>query len=277
MKKENAITLPSLLKASAIKSRFEEILGKNAASFISSLISIFNENEKMRKCDPTSILTAAATAANLNLPIQPQLGYAYIIPYYDYKTQTYLANFQIGVKGLLQLALRSNLFSTINTTEIYEGQIKSRNPITGEFEFGEQISDRIVGYAAYFRLLNGFSKTVYMTLAEIENHAMTFSETYRNEKTRPYSTWTKNFNAMAKKTVLKYLLKNYAPTSIQWQSKAIATALQDDQPTIQAEPYGDFVTDNNNVDGSETLKDYDEHNGTQFDEENFNATDGETI
>lgn len=277
MKQENALTLPSLLKASAVKNRFEEILGKNAASFISSLIAIFNDNEKMRKCDPTSILTAAATAANLNLPIQPQLGYAYIIPYFDYKAQTYLASFQIGVKGLLQLALRSNLFSTINATEIYEGQIKSRNPITGEFEFGKQTSNRIVGYAAYFRLLNGFSKTVYMTVAEIETHAMTFSETYRNEKTRQFSTWTKNFNAMAKKTVLKYLLKNYAPTSIQWQSKAIATALQDDQTTITAEQNVDFVTDDTDITKTKSTTDYTEEDETEFIEENFSNTDGEKV
>lgn len=229
---QQAVTLPNLLKASSIKKRFAEILGDNAAGFISSLMTIFRENERLRQCDPTSILTAAATAANLNLPIHPQLGYAYIIPYYDYKTKTYVANFQLGVKGLIQLALRSNLFSTINATEIYEGQIKAYNCITGDFEVGEQTSDKIVGYAAYFKLVNGFSKTVYMSVAEIQNHALTFSETYRNEKTRPYSTWTKNFSAMAKKTVLKHLLKNYAPTSIQWQSQAIATALQAEDPPV---------------------------------------------
>lgn len=232
MEKEKTVTLPALLKTSAIKNRFTEILGENAASFISSILTIFKDNDKLRQCEPSSILTAAAQAANLKLPIMPQLGYAYIIPYYDYKTKSYVANFQLGYKGLLQLAMRTNQFRNIHTTEIYEGQIKSFNCITGEIETGERTSNVVVGYAAYFQLLNGFSKTLYMTRADIENHAMTFSETYRNEKTRMYSTWTKNFDAMAKKTVLKKLLTTFAPTSVELQNNAVTNSAPDDPITV---------------------------------------------
>ena len=236
---EKAVTLPALLKTSAIKSRFTEILGDNASSFISSILTICKDNDKLRKCEPKSILTSAAKAANLKLPIEPQLGYAYIIPYYDYKTQTYSANFQIGYKGMIQLAMRTGLYQNINTTEIYEGQIKSFDFITGAMEVGERTSDVVVGYAAFFKLLNGFSKTLYMSKADIEKHAMTFSETYKNEKTRQYSTWTKNFNEMAKKTVLKKLLTTYAPISIEFQNNVLARAMQEEQPPTTIEPSDD--------------------------------------
>lgn len=253
MEKEKS-TLPVMLKSTAIKNRFTEILGNNAASFISSILTIFKENEKLRKCEPASILTAAAQAANLKLPILPQLGYAYIIPYYDYKTQSYVANFQLGYKGLLQLAMRTNQFKNIHTTEIYEGQIKSFNCITGEIELGERVSDTVIGYAAYFQLLNGFSKTLYMSIADMEQHAKSFSETYRNEKTRQYSTWTKNFHAMAKKTVLKKLLTTFAPTSIETQNNVEATAMQ--ESTITVEPSDDdFVLEQIDIETGDVLSD----------------------
>lgn len=226
---ETALTLPQMLKTNKVNTRFKEILGKNAASFVSSLLTIYNDNERLRKCDPVSILAAAGQAANLKLPIMPQLGYAYVIPFYDYKSGKYQAQFQLGYKGLIQLAMRSGLYRNLNSTEIYEGQIKRFNYITGEIEMGDRTSDNIVGYAAYMELVNGFSKTLYMSKADIERHAMTFSESYRNEKTRERSVWTKNFDAMAKKTVMKRLLTTYAPTSIEMQDGALATALRADQ------------------------------------------------
>ena len=224
-----AVTLPQLLKTNNVISRFKEILGKKAPSFISSILTMYNENEKMKKCDPYSILTAVGQAASLKLPIAPQLGYAYVIPYYDSKIGGYSAQFQLGYKGLIQLAMRSGLYRNLNSTEIYEGQIKRINYITGEIEIGERTSGKVVGYAAYMELINGFSKTLYMSRADIEKHALTFSESYRNEKTRERSVWAKSFDTMAKKTVLKKLLTVYAPTSIEMQESPLATALRMDQ------------------------------------------------
>ena len=123
-------TLPVLLRTPAIRNRFNEMLGKNATTFISSLMTIYAENDKLQKCEPDSVLKAAAQAANLGLPIMPQFGYAYVIPYYDTKGGKYIAQFQLGYKGMIQLAIRSGLFLTLNSTEIYEGQIKNFNEMT---------------------------------------------------------------------------------------------------------------------------------------------------
>lgn len=226
-----AMNLPEILKTDRVNGRFKEILGKQAQSFISSLLTIYNDNDKLRACDPNTILAAAGQAANLRLPILPQLGYAYVIPYYDYKSKGYVAQFQLGYKGLIQLAMRSGLYRNLNSTEIYEGQIKRINYITGEIVIGERTSNEVVGYAAYMELINGFAKTLYMSRADIEKHAMTYSESYKNEKTRERSVWAKSFDTMAKKTVLKKLLTVYAPTSIEMQEGSLATALRMDQDT----------------------------------------------
>lgn len=230
---KQATTLPALLQTSAVKNRFNEILGGTASSFISSILTIYRDNATLRKCDPTSILTAAGQAANLRLPIIPQLGYAYVIPYYDYKSGKYQAQFQIGYKGLIQLAMRSGLYRNLHSSEVYEGQIKDINPITGYVETGKRTSDKVTGYIAHMELVNGFTKTVYMSVAEVEKHAMTFSESYRNEKMRPYSPWTKNFNEMAKKTVMKKLLSTYAPVSIETQNSALATVAEEQPITLE--------------------------------------------
>lgn len=214
------ITLPQMLKSNNVNARFKTILGEGAASFISSILTIYNENSKLRQCDPMSILAAAGQAANLKLPIMPQLGYAYVIPYGN------VAQFQLGYKGLIQLAMRSGKFRHLNSSEIYEGQIKQFNPITGVIELGEKTSDKIVGYAAYMELLNGFSKTLYMSREDVERHAQKFSPHYRNSQ----SVWSKNFDTMAKKTVMKKLLSTYAPTSIEMKSNALMNAIQADQP-----------------------------------------------
>lgn len=228
------MTLPQMLKTSSVSGRFQQILGneKKAAKFVSSLLTLYNENEKFRKCDPSSILVAAGTAAQFDLPIMPQLGYAYVIPYYDYKSGKNVAQFQIGYKGMIQLAMRSGQFRTLNTTEIYKGQIKRINYITGEIEVGERTTNEVVGYIAYMELINGFSKTLYMSKEDVKRHAQNFSESYKNEKTRERSVWTKNFDAMAEKTVMKKLLNAYAPTSIEMQDGALARALRADQESV---------------------------------------------
>lgn len=234
------LTLPQLLKTEKVIGRFKEILGAQATSFVSSLLTMYKDSEKLRKCDPISVLAAAGTAANMKLPITPQLGYAYVIPYYDYKTSRYMAQFQLGYKGLIQLAMRSGQIRKLNCSEIYEGQIKQFNPITGDVEWGEITSEKVVGYAAYMELINGFSKLIYMSKADVERHAMTFSESYRNEKTREKSVWAKQFDAMAKKTVMKKLLTTYAPTSTEIQ-EAVCADDADNVPDATGESEFDTI------------------------------------
>jgi len=130
-------------------------------------------------------------------------------------------------KGLVQLALRSGQFRTINVTEIYDGEMQNENRLTGEFDFtGERLSDRVVGYAAYFALTNGFAKSLYMSIDQIKSHGKKFSKTYDFAS----GSWKTNFEAMARKTVLKLLLSRYAPLSVEMQS-----AITQDQAAIEVD------------------------------------------
>ena len=234
------LSLPQLLKVNSVVQKYAEVLGKNTQSFIATLLTIYNDDEKLRKCDPVSILAAAKQAAILQLPIVKQFGYAYIIPYYDSKNKKFVATFQVGYKGFLQLAMRTGDFRNVNTGVIYEGQIKKHNYITGEFELTDRTSDEVVGYFAYMELVNGFAKTLFMLKAEIEEHARQFSQsyTYDLKNGSKTSVWTKNFDSMAKKTVLKKLLNTYAPTSIEMQNNSLATAIRADQAVISKDSYG---------------------------------------
>lgn len=221
-------TLQQLLNSQHIKRRFEELLDKSAPSFISSILTIYNSNAKLRECSLNSILAAAGIAAALKLPINPSLGLAYIVPYKGH------AQFQLGYRGYIQLAMRSGQYRTLNTGAVRAGQIADIDFITGEIVRGEKISDVVVGYVAYMELINGFKKTLYMTEEELRAHAEKYSQSYAYDlrSGKKSSPWTTHFDAMAKKTVLKRLLSNFGVISIDQQSLALATALQADQAVI---------------------------------------------
>lgn len=221
-------TLQQVLNSAGIKRRFEELLDSSAPSFISSILSIVKSNSKLQECSTNSILAAAGIAAALKLPINPSLGFAHIVPYKGHAT------FQMGWRGYLQLAMRSGQYRTLNSGAVREGQIAEIDFITGEIQRGEKISDTIVGYVAYMELINGFKKTLYMTVEELQAHAEKYSQSYAYDMRsgRKSSVWSTNFDAMAKKTVLKKLLNNFGIISIDQQSVALATALQADQAVI---------------------------------------------
>ncbi len=244
-----------LLEKAGIKRRFEELLKDDAPAFVSSIFSIYNSNPKLRECSNTSILSAAGIAAALNLPINPSLGFAYIVPYNKQ------AQFQVGYKGFIQLAMRTNLYRTINASSVYEGQIKEINFITGEIERGEKISDNVVGYVAYLELLNGFNKTIYMTIDEIRAHAEKYSQSYAYDlkNGRKSSVWSTNFDAMARKTVLKKLLRVYAPLDI--NQRDLRTAIQADQSVITKDGFR-YV--DNEPDGEEKVSPFDKEQSDTF-------------
>ena len=184
----------------------------------------------MQGCDEQSIITAASQAVALNLSISPALGYAHVIPYNG------KATFQIGYKGLIQLAQRSGLYRTINADIVYEGEIKSRDRLSGKIEFGERTGNEVIGYFAHFELLNGFTSTLYMSKEDMENHALKFSTSYKFDKNKNSSVWAKEFDKMATKTVLKLLLNKYGPMSPEME-KAVAA----DQSVIDAEGNYNYV------------------------------------
>lgn len=236
-----------------VKAKFEEMMGKRATQFITSVLQIVNSNELLKNADAASIYNAAATAATLDLPLNNNLGFAYIVPYKtkvkgENGNQDYwvnVAQFQMGYKGFIQLAQRSGQFKTISSAAIYEGQIVSENPLTGyEFDFKVK-GEKVIGYAAYFKLINGYEATLYMTIEDLHKHGTKFSQTFK----KGFGLWKDDFDGMAKKTVLKLLLSKYAPLSVEMQ-KAVVT----DQSIINDEN-ADSVTyvDNYEIQSSEVV------------------------
>lgn len=229
--------LKALLASPAIIKRLEEIIGKNTGSFCASLIQISNSNALLQRAEPNTVISAAIVAATLNLPINNALGFAYIVPFNNSKAGVVEAQFQIGYKGLIQLAMRSGQIKRLVTTEIYANQIISRNPIKGyEFDFDIQPEkhEPAVGYYAYMELVNGFIAEAYMSVEDVQAHAARYSQTYK----KGYGVWKDNFDEMAKKTVMKQLLSKYAPMSIELQRATLA-----DQSVIHEIPADSNVID----------------------------------
>lgn len=225
---EQQLTTKDFFSRKGVKEKFEELLGKRAPGFITSVLQAVQSNEQLKTADPQTVYTAAAVAATLDLPINNNLGFAYIVPYKQWvekegaKRQVTVAQFQMGYKGFIQLAQRSGQFHTISEAAIYEGQLIGENPLTGfEFDFSASAkkSDTVIGYAAYFRLINGFEKVLYSPVDKIEGHAKRYSKNFAKYGT---GLWKDDFDAMARKTVLKALLSRYAPLSIEMQ-KAVIT------------------------------------------------------
>ena len=228
------ISLAGCLNNNTVKRKFEEVLGKKANGFISSLLSLTNSTPALQQADPKTVLSAAMTAATLDLPINPNLGFAYIVPYRSKNGMQ--GQFQMGYKGFNQLAMRTGQYKTINVSAVYEGQIKSIDPFTGDIERGEKESDKIIGYVAYFKMINGFEKYLYMTAEELEAHGKKYSQAYRSGKD---CLWKSNFDSMAKKTVLKLLISKYGIMSI--EMLGMDKALQADQAVIGKNNTYDYV------------------------------------
>ena len=217
--KYNRMTLSELLQSGVIKKRFEDVLGQKAAGFISSIMSAVSSNKKLLEANPLSVVSAAAIAASLDLPINPNLGFAHIVPYGGN------AQFQMGWRGYVQLAMRTGQYRLINVEKVYEGELVKYDRFTGEMIFDEskKTSDNIAGYVAFFRLLNGFEKYSYMTVKEIQDHGKKYSKSYSHSDGR----WKLDFDPMAKKTVLKLLLNRFGILSI-----SIEKAIQADQAIV---------------------------------------------
>lgn len=224
--------IKAYVESEAVKKRFSEVLGKKAPQFLASISSLVASQTNFTGCDPNTIMASAMVAATLDLPINPNLGFAYIIPYNSRNGKQ--AQFQMGYKGFIQLALRSGQFQTINATEVYEGEIVGLNRLTGELTLDQdkRKSDEVVGYAAYFRLINGFEKTLYMSVEQITKHAETFSKSYDN----PAGIWKKDFHSMALKTVLKLLLSKYGILSVDMQK-----AIEVDQAVMKDDGAAEYV------------------------------------
>ncbi|MCR1993509.1 recombinase RecT [Bacillus subtilis] len=206
---QQGTTMKGLLSSPAVMNRFEEVLGKRASQFTASILSLYNSENTLQKADPMSVISSAMVAATLDLPVDKNLGYAWIVPYKG------RAQFQLGYKGYIQLALRTGQYKSINCIPVHEGELQKWNPLTEEIDidFEKRESDSVIGYAAYFELLNGFRKTVYWTKAQVEKHKKKFSKSDFG--------WGKDWDAMALKTVLKSMLSKWGILSVEMQKAVI--------------------------------------------------------
>ena len=213
----NLPALKAALKAPSVTAKFQEMLGKRAPQFMTSITSVVQNNALLQKADVNSIIMGAAVAASMDLPLNPNLGYAALVPFNS--KDGCFAQVQIMIKGWTELFLRSGQCQAIVCETVYEGQLVKKNKFTGEYIFDEDAkkSDKIIGFMAYFKLTNGFEKYDYMTVEEVKAHAQKFSQTYR----KGGGIWREHFEAMGQKTVLKRLLTKYAPKSLEMQQMAI--------------------------------------------------------
>lgn len=230
------LSIKGLFTADSTKKRFEELLGKKAPGFISSVIQISTNNKLLASADPKTILNAAVTAAVLDLPINQNLGFSWIVPF---KGQ---AQFQMGWKGYVQLALRTGQYTNINVIDVYANQFKSFNTLTEELDadFSLEPQGEPIGYVCYFKLINGFSKTSFWSREKVTAHAKKYSQSFSSK----FSPWQDlvQFHEMAKKTVLKNTIAKWGIMSIDMQTAQLA-----DQ-AVQTEENNFRYVDNETID-----------------------------
>ena len=241
----------NLLESEDVKGRINEILGERAAAFTTSVIQLVNQSAQLAECDALTVVNAAMTAATLDLPLNNNLGLAYVIPYNVREGQIWVkkAQFQLGYKGFRQLALRTSQFKNLHQTDVREGEIIKRDRLTGEIEFNwvqddeERLKLPIVGYVSFFQLNNGFRSTLYMSNDELEAHALKYSKVYAKDKT---GLWATDRPAMCAKTVTKLNISKNAPLSVEDVHAAnLSKALKADQAIVN--PDGGFTYPDNDT------------------------------
>jgi recombination protein RecT len=230
---EKRISVKGLLEDPKYKKRFEEIMGKRSAAFCSSIISAVSMNKDLQLCDPNSVIRAGVMAATLDLPVDSNLGFAAIVPY-NQKDGGKKAQFQIMAKGFVQLGVRSGQYKRMGVSKVYEGQLIEWDELTSTLKLDNAAkkSDKVIGYASYFQLINGFESYFYMSADEARAHGKQYSKSYAydlrdNKKT---SKWSQDFDVMALKTVKKLNLSRWGILSVDLQ-----TAMKVDQAVIKSD------------------------------------------
>ena len=234
------------INSSYVQNQLKQVLGKNAGTFATSLVEVFTNDTQLQKCDQKKVIQEAIKAATLKLPLNKQLGYAYILVFnnWDKASRKSVPTPQIvlGYRGYIQLAMRTGQYKNINADVVYEGEMVGRDKLSGAIDLsGDKISEKVVGYFAHFETVNGFSKTLFMSLGEMAGYALKFSPSFkRNAEKNPLPSvdalcdmandqavngpqqgkvgWEGDFNSMAIKTVLRRLLSKYGYLSIEMMS-----------------------------------------------------------
>lgn len=239
-KQERPIDLfKSVINAPSVQTQFNNALGEHKDAFVASLIDLFTGDRSLQTCKPQLVIAEALRAATLRLPLNKALGFAYIVVYNNSVknpdgswTKVPTPTFIPGYKGYIQLAMRTGQYRTINADYVYEGELRKVNKLSGEIAFdGEKKSDKIVGYFCYFELLNGFSKTLYVSVEDMAAYAKRYSPSIGKATTiesliakandgivSKKVGWEGNFNDMALKTVIRRLLSKYGYLSVEMQN-----------------------------------------------------------
>lgn len=244
--------IASFLAQEAIKANVESVVGaKDSQRFISSVVSAVQTNPTLSECTNSSILSAALLGHSLNLPQSPQIGMFYMVPFKNKKKMkdsngrevtmdVTEATFQLSYRGMLQLAMRSGQYKAMNVTDIREGELVAYNPIEDTYEFKPETdytkrsSLKIVGYYAFFEMINGFKKGIYWTIEQLDAHAKKYSASYRNGWSS--SIWKSDFDAMAKKTLLRQLISKWGIMSVEMEKAYVG-----DQAVIREDGTPDYI------------------------------------
>lgn len=232
--------LKSILNAPSVQQQFQNVLKDSKGTFVASIIDLWGTDSKIQLCDPVDLVRECMKAAALKLPINRQLGYGYIIPFNNSKklpdgtwTKVMQPTFIIGYKGLIQLAMRTAQYKIINAGVAFEGEVQMVDKLSGEINFsGQKKSDKVVGYFGYFEMLNGYKKTLYVTVEDMAKHAKKYSPGLKAKKEvtiekliqlgtdqveGPEVGWLDNFGDMATKTCLRELFSKWGYMSIEMQ------------------------------------------------------------
>lgn len=242
-------TFSAFLAQDAMKKKINEMVGgEKGQQFVTSIISAVSTNPQLAECDNASIVSAALLGQALNLSPSTQLGQFYLVPFNDNKRGCKVAQFQIGYKGYIQLAIRSGQYKKLNVLAIKEGELIKYDPLDEDIEVKlieneeEREKAETIGYYAMFEYLNGFRKTIYWSKQRMEAHALKYSMGYRAKK--GYTFWEKDFDGMAYKTMLRQLISKWGIMSI---DLTMQKALESDMAVINDNGTYDYVDNNEMV------------------------------
>lgn len=248
-KKAQKLGLTSYLTQEAVKNQINNVIGgENGQRFISSIVSAVNNSPQLAQCTNQSILSGALLGESLKLSPSPQLGQYYLVPFND-RQKGKVAQFNLGYKGYIQLAIRSGQYKKLNVLAIKEGELIKFNPLTEEIDVrlieDEDIRENTptIGYYAMFEYTNGFRKAIYWSKTKMENHAKKYSAGYSKDLQHgtQYTFWSKDFDAMAYKTMLRQLISKWGIMSIDMQN-----AVESDMAVINEDGSKDYVDNEEN-------------------------------
>lgn len=266
---KNQSSLSAYMSSNSVKNYLNRMIGsENGQRFVAAVISAVNNNPSLQECRNESILSGALLGESLKLSPSPQLGQYYLVPFND-KSKGKVAQFQLGYKGYIQLAIRSGQYKKLNVLEIKETELVKFDPLNEEIEVNliqdeeEREKAETIGYYAMFEYINGFKKAIYWTKSKMESHAVKYSQSYRSDKNNgnKWSFWSQNFDEMAKKTMLRQLISKWGIMSVEMQTAVtsdMAVIEEDNNITfVENEPDMDIDTTKENDDVVNTVEEND--------------------